>query len=167
MKSIRTAVLALGVLAALVALAGCGSSKTHGEEGSVKLTEPGGHSGMTAPFGKFNGKSFTPGTGIVVANPLQNSEKKTVGELNAVCVDTQPTSGGFSLSGTCTGTVTVPGGSFALNVGGKGAIGGSGVSGSITGGTGKYNGAVGNFSSKAKGGGENPMKEDTFNYILP
>ena len=64
-------------------------------------------------------------------------------------------------------TVTVPGGSFALNVGGKDAIGSGSITGSITGGTAKYNGAVGNFSSKAKGGGENPMKEDSFNYILP
>jgi hypothetical protein len=166
MKRIRIVVLALGLVAALALLAGCGSSMTHGAEGTVKLFEPGGHSGMTTPFGKFNGKSFTPGTGIVVANPLQNTEKKTVGELNAVCLSTQPTAKGFLLSGTCSGTATVPGGSFALNVGGKGAIGGT-VSGAITGGTGKYNGAVGNFSSVAKGGGESPMKEDSFNYILP
>ena len=166
MKRIRIAVLALGLVAALALLAGCGSSKTHGEEGTVKLTEPGGNSGTAIPFGKFNGKTFTPGTGIVVDDPLQNTEKKTVGELNAVCISTQPTSKGFLLSGTCSGTATVPGGSFALNVGGKGAVGGT-VSGSITGGTGKYNGAVGNFSSKAKGGGENPVKEDSFNYVLP
>ncbi len=166
MKNVRIAVLALGAVAVLVVLAGCGSSKTHGAEGTVKLFEPGGHSGTTIPFGKFNGKSFTPGTGIVVANPLQNSAKKTEGELNAVCTATQPTAKGFLLSGTCSGTATVPGGSFALNVGGKGAIGGT-VSGAITGGTGKYNGAVGNFSSVAKGGGESPMKEDSFNYILP
>ncbi|MGA8746328.1 MAG: hypothetical protein WB507_10745 [Solirubrobacterales bacterium] len=166
MRNIRFVVLALGAIVALVALGGCGSSKTHGEEGSVKLIEPGGNSGMVTPFGKFNGKTFTPGTGIVIANPLQNTEKKTMGEINAVCLSTQPTVKGFLLSGTCSGTATVPGGSFALNVGGKGAIGGT-VSGSITGGTGKYNGAVGNFSSKAKGGGESPMKEDTFNYILP
>ena len=166
MKRIRIVVLALAVVAALVALAGCGSSKSHGAEGTVKLFEPGGHGEMTTPFGKFNGKSFTPGTGIVVANQLQNSEKKTVGELNAVCTATQPAENGVLLSGTCSGTATVPGGSFALNVGGKGAIG-STVSGAIVGGTGKYNGAVGNFSSVAKGGGETPMKEDSFNYILP
>ena len=76
MKNIRIAVLALGALVVLVALAGCGSSKTHGETGTLTLFEPGGNSGMTTPFGKFNGKSFTPGTGIVAANPLQNSNKR-------------------------------------------------------------------------------------------
>ncbi len=167
MRKVRIAVLALGALVALVALAGCGSSKTHGAEGTLKLTEPGGHNGLASPIGKFNGKSFSPGSGLAISDPLQNTEKKTVGEINAICIDTQPTAGGFSLSGTCTGTATVPGGSFALNVGGKEAVGGSTVSGSITGGTGKYNGAVGNFSSKATGGGESPMKEDSFNYILP
>ncbi len=45
-------------------------------------------------------------------------------EINAVCIDTQPTSGEAILSGTCTGTATVPGGTFALNAGGKGVIAG-------------------------------------------
>ena len=167
MTRIRMAVLALGALAALALLAGCGSSKTHGAEGTVKFTEPGGHSGVSAPIGKFNGKSFTPGTGITILTQLQSTEKKTVGEINAVCIDTQPPPNPQTLSGTCTGTATVPGGSFALSVGGKGAVGGNTVSGSITGGTGKYNGALGNFSSKPTSGGESPPKEDTFNYILP
>jgi hypothetical protein len=50
-------------------------------------------------------------------------------------------------------------------VGGKEAAG-EDVSGAIVGGTGKYNGAVGSFSSKG-GGGENAPKTLTFNYILP
>lgn len=169
MRNVRFAVLALGAMVALVALAGCGSSKTHGEEGTVKLTQPGGASSKTnAPIGKFNGKSFTPGNGISISNMLQNTEKKTVGEINAVCIATQPSSGEDILSGTCTGTATVPGGTFALNVGGKGVVAGKGVFGAITGGTGKYNGALGNFSSKPKSSsGEEGPKEVTFNYILP
>jgi len=168
MKQIRIAVLALGLVAALALLAGCGSSKTHGAEGTVKLTQPGGNSKTNAPIGRFNGKSFTPGSGIAVSNLLQNSEKKAAGEINAVCIDTQPTSGEALLSGTCTGTATVPGGTFALNVGGKGVIAGKGVSGAIIGGTGKYNGALGNFSSKPmSSSGEEGPKEVTFNYILP
>ncbi len=168
MKSIRIAVLALGAIAALALLAGCGSSKTHGEEATLKLIQPGGNSKTNAPIGKFNGRSFTPGNGISISNLLQSTEKKTVGEINAVCIDTQPTSGEAILSGTCTGTATVPGGTFALNVGGKGVIAGKGVFGAITGGTGKYNGALGNFSSKpTSSSGEGGPKEVNFNYILP
>ena len=169
MKHVQIAVLALGALVALVALAGCGSSKTHGEEATLKLIQPGGSgSKSNAPIGKFNGRSFTPGNGIAISNLLQNSEKKAAGEINAICIDTQPPSGNAILSGTCTGTATVPGGTFALNVGGKGVIEGKGVSGAITGGTGKYNGALGNFSSKpTSSGGEEGPKEVNFNYILP
>jgi hypothetical protein len=165
MRSIRTAVLALGVVAALVALAGCGSSKTHGAEGTVKLTEPGGEAGKSfGVIGKPTEKSVPAGSGFAFTTPLQNSAKKTEGELNAVCIATQPSKGN-ALSGTCTGTATVPGGSFALNVGGKEAAG-EDVSGAIVGGTGKYNGALGNFNSKGAGG-ENAPKTLSFNYILP
>ncbi len=48
MRQIRIAVLAVGAVAALVALAGCGSSKTHGAEGTVKLINPGGSSVKSA-----------------------------------------------------------------------------------------------------------------------
>jgi hypothetical protein len=151
-------------VAALVALAGCGSSKTHGAEGTLKFTNPGG-SNKTVPIGKATARGLPPGSGIASSNELQDPEKKTVGEINAVCIATQPSS--QSIDGTCTATAIVPGGSFALNAGGKGIGGGNGVSGSIVGGTGKYNGALGNFSSKPTSSGENPSKEVTFNYILP
>jgi hypothetical protein len=165
MKRVRIAVLALGAVVALVALAGCGSSKSHGEEGTLKLTEPGGEAGKSfGVIGKASEKSVSPGNGFAFSTPLQNSAKKTEGEINAVCIATQP-SPGNALSGTCTGTATVPGGTFALNAGGKEAAG-EDVSGAIVGGTGKYNGAVGNFSSTG-GGGESAPKTLTFNYILP
>src|ERR1700682_6136599 len=146
MRRIRIAVLAVGVVAVLAVLAGCGSSKTHGAEGTLKLTNPGGSGNSTTPIGKATGRSLPPGTGLAISNQLQNSEKQTVGEINAVCIATQASKEG--IDGTCTATATVPGGSFALNAGGKGIGGGNGVSGSIIGGTGKYNGALGNFSSK-------------------
>ena len=165
MKHARIAVLALGALAALALLAGCGSSKTHGEEGTVKLTQPGGSSNSTSPIGKATAKSLPPGSGLAISNQLQNSEKKTVGELDAACIITQPST--ESINGTCTATAIVPGGSFALNAGGKGIGGGNGVSGAIVGGTGKYNGALGNFSSKPINNAKGGPKEVTFNYILP
>jgi hypothetical protein len=87
-----------------------------------------------------------------------------VGELNAVCIATQhsPSEG---INGTCSGTATVTGGSFALNVGGK-EIGGE-VSGAIVGGTGKYEGAYGTFKSVEHGRGENAPSTLTFEYTLP
>ncbi len=88
-----------------------------------------------------------------------------MGEIDAACIITQPST--ESINGTCTGTAIVPSGSFAISAGGKGIGGHNGVSGSIVGGTGKYNGALGSFSSKPTSSGENPSKEVTFNYILP
>jgi hypothetical protein len=165
MRGIGIGVLAVGVLVALTALAGCGSSSTHGEEGTLTLTEPGSETaGSFGVIGKATEKGIEPGNGFAFSTPLENSAGKTVGELNATCIATQP-SPGEGLNGTCSGTATVPGGGFALNVGGK-EIGNS-VSGAIIGGTGKYAGAVGTFSSKAIESGKNSPEELTFDYILP
>lgn len=160
----RISVLTLGAVAVLVAVAGCGSS--HGATGTIKFTNPGASANSTVPIGKgFTSKGLPAGSGIAVLNPLQNSEKKTVGEIVAACIATQTSTEG--INGTCTGTAIVPDGTFALNAGGKGIGGGHGVSGAIVGGTGKYNGALGNFSSKPTSDSENSPKEVTFNYILP
>jgi hypothetical protein len=167
MKHIRIAALALGLAAALALLAGCGSSKTHGEEGTLTLTEPGGNSGTFTPIGSVGKEGFTPGNGAAISNPLQNAEKKTVGELDAVCIDTQKPPSPEDLSGACTGTVIAPGGTFALSAGGKEVLAASGVTGAITGGTGKYNGAVGTFMSKPTSSSENGPSKFTLNYILP
>jgi hypothetical protein len=165
MRSIRIGVLAVGVIVALAALAGCGSSSTHGEEGTLTLTEPGAESAKTfGVIGKATEKGIEPGNGFAFYSPLEDSSGKTVGELNATCIATQP-SPGEGLNGTCSGTAAVPGGGFALNVGGKEI--GSGISGAIIGGTGKYAGAVGTFSSKVVGSGRNSPEELTFDYILP
>jgi hypothetical protein len=163
MRRIRTAVLAIGVVVAIAALAGC-SDNTHGSEGTVKLTEPGGETGKSfGVIGKPSGRSLKPGSGFAFSSVLQDSAKKTVGELSAFCLATQP-SPGEAINGTCSGTATVPGGSFALNVGGKSI--GNDVSGAIVGGTGKYAGATGTFSSKSSGG-ENSPSTLTFDYTLP
>jgi hypothetical protein len=156
----RNVVWALSALVAMLALAGC-SDKTHGSQQTLNLTEPGGNAGTFSPIGHVTRNSAPPGSGFAFSTPLQDSSKKTVGELNAVCIGTQP-SKPQALKGTCTGTATVPGGQLALNVGGT--IG-NGVSGSIVGGTGSYAGATGTFDSKSTGGG-GPMN-DTFNITLP
>lgn len=167
MKRFRMAVPALAVMALAVVVAGCGSSSTHGEEGTVKLIEPGGENGKSfGVIGNASKKGVEPGNGFAFSSPLEDSSGKTVGEINAVCIATQP-SPGEGINGTCSGTAAVPGGGFALNVGGK-EIGTNGVkTGAIVGGTGKYAGAVGTFSTKANGGGENAPETLTFNYTLP
>jgi hypothetical protein len=156
MWSARNATLAVSAAAVLL-LAGC-SDKTHGSQSTLKLTEPGGNTGTFAPIGNVTRNKVPAGSGFAFSSPLQDSSKKKVGELNAVCIATQPSSG-QALKGTCSGTAQVPGGSLALNVGGK--IG-NGVSGAIVGGTGKYAGATGTFTSV----GQN-AQTDTYNITLP
>jgi hypothetical protein len=162
-KYVRRAVLAVGVVGLVAGLAGC-SDSTHGSSGTLTLTEPGGKTGSFGLIGKPSRKGFSPGDGFAFSSPLQDTSKKVVGELNAVCISTQP-SPSEGINGTCSGTATVPGGSFALNVGGK-EIGGE-VSGSIVGGAGKYEGAYGVFKSVEHGSGENAPSTLTFEYTLP
>jgi hypothetical protein len=158
------------VLAALVVgvvIAGCGSDETHGSEGTLTFTEPPESGGKNfGIIGQPTGRQLKPGTGFAFSAPLQETGGKTVGELNAFCISTQP-SPGESIHGTCSGTAEVPGGGFALNVGGK-EIGGK-VGGAIVGGTGKYEGAVGTFTSTEEnsGKGEEGPSTVTFHYTLP
>jgi hypothetical protein len=168
MKGIQIGLCVLAVLVVGVAVAGCGSSSSHGEEGTLTLTEPGGegHGKTFGIIGKATEKGVEAGNGFAFSAPLEESGGKAAGEINAFCIATQR-SPGEGLHGTCSGAATVPGGSFALNVGAKEV--GNDVEGAIVGGTGKYNGAVGNFSSKEEGGSgsEEGPSTLTFNYTLP
>jgi hypothetical protein len=159
----RNAVLTVAAIGAALAFAGC-SDSTHGSQETLKLIEAGGNSGTSGVIGKFSQKGLSPGNGFAFSSPLQDpSSKKTVGELRAFCIATEPSSGN-TIKGTCSGTVEASGGGLALNVGGE--IGDN-VSGSIVGGTGKYAGATGTFSSVANGKGDNAPQTDTFNITLP
>lgn len=161
MRSARIAVLAAGAALAVFALGGCGSDNTHGSEGTLKLTEPSGKTGSFGVIGNPTRGKLSPGNGFAFSSPLQDSSKKTVGEINVVCIATQP-SKPEAMKGTCSATATVPGGDLALNAGG---VVGNGASGSIIGGSGKYAGATGTFSSKPTGNGDS--SNDTFSYTLP
>jgi hypothetical protein len=161
---VRNAVITVAVIGAALAFAGC-SDSTHWSQETLKLIEPGGKTGTNGVIGHFTRQGLTPGNGFAFSSPLQDpSSKKTVGRLRAFCIATEPSSGD-TISGTCSGTAQAPGGGLALNVGGK--IGNN-VTGSIVGGTGKYAGATGTFSSvsQGKGNGNTPMT-DTFNITLP
>ncbi len=119
MKGMKLGLSVLAVLAIGVAISGCGSDGTHGSEGTVTLTEPAESGGKHFGFiGKPTRRSIEAGSGFAFSAPLQESGGKTVGEINAFCIATQP-SPGESLNGTCSGTANVSGGGFALNVGGK------------------------------------------------
>jgi hypothetical protein len=145
--------------AAVLALAGC-SDSTHGDETTLKLIEQGEGSGESfGVIGTATQKGIKPGNGFAFASPLlEPSSKKKVGELVATCIATKP-SNGETIHGQCNGTAIVPGGTLSLNVGGDA---GNNISGAITGGTGKYAGATGTFSST----GENEQT-DTYNITLP
>jgi hypothetical protein len=92
--------------------------KTNGEEGMERFINPGGSAGTFGAIGKATGESIQPGSGIAFSRPLENSGKKTEGDLNVACIATQVPK--KVVGGSCTATAKVPGGTFALNVGGKG-----------------------------------------------
>jgi hypothetical protein len=159
----RSAVLGVAAIGAVIALTGC-SDKTHGDTSTLKLTEPGGNTGTFGPIGNATQSGTPPGTGFAFSSPLQDSSHKDVGELDVTCIATQA-SPGQGLNGQCTGTATVPGGTLAIDAGGKNV--GPNVSGSITGGTGKYAGATGTFTSQQPTTKGNAPSNDTFNITLP
>jgi hypothetical protein len=150
---VRGCAILMAMMAAAAVLAGCGDDNTTGSEETLTFTEVDKGSHFATIGNATGGGQPSPGTGYSLAIPLQDSSKNTVGELNAICIATQP---GKTLTGTCSGTADVPGGQLALSVGGGIE---DNVSGAIVGGTGKYEGATGSFTSRAS--------EDTFNITLP
>jgi hypothetical protein len=154
MVKARGGAIAMSAVAAAMVLAGC-SDKTTGDEQTLTFTENEGQ-GEFGIIGNATQNRTPPGKGFSLSLPLQDSSKKTVGEFNAICIATQPSSGN-NLTGTCSGVADVPGGQLAIQVGGPIT---QGVTGAIVGGTGKYEGATGTFTSPDKGA-------DTFNITLP
>jgi hypothetical protein len=156
----RNAALTIAAIGAAIALAGC-TDKTHGSEQTLKFIQPRGHTRNFGIIGTPSQRGLSPGTGFAFSAPLQNSAGKVVGGVNAFCIATQPSPS--AVKGTCSGTAAVPGGTLALSVGGSL---GNNVSGAIVGGTGKYAGATGTFSS-VHTGGKNGPRDDTAHITLP
>jgi hypothetical protein len=150
---VRLGVL-LFAIAAVVLLAGC-EDKTSGDEQTLTYTEG---KGEFNPIGETSENSVPPGSGFALSIPLEDDSGSEAGTLDAVCVSTSE-SPGRDLIGTCTGTADLDAGQFAINVGGTV---GEAVTGSITGGTGDYDGATGTFESSGGNGAT-----DTFTYTLP
>jgi hypothetical protein len=149
---VRSAVLMSAVAAAAV-IAGCGD--TAGDEQTLTYTEG---RGEFTPIGGATERRTPPGGGFTISVPLEDDSGSRAGELNAVCVATQESSG-FPRTATCSGAADLPDGQLALNITGKIR---EDVTGSIVGGTGDYEGATGTFEST---GGEQPT--DTFTFTLP
>jgi hypothetical protein len=152
---VRGGAIAVAVVAVGLVLAGCGDDDTTGSEETLILTEvdKGSH---FAPIGDATENRTPPGSGYSLSIPLQDSSKNIVGELNAVCIATAPGAQEPNLQGTCSGTADVPEGQLVLSVGGEIR---QDITGAIVGGTGKYEGATGTFTST--------QSEDTFNIKLP
>jgi hypothetical protein len=146
--------LALSAVAVSAVLAGC-SDKTTGSTETLTFTED-EQQGEFGVIGRATHNHTEPGQGFSLNLPLRDSSKKSVGEINATCIATQPSSGN-DLTGACSGVANVPDGQLALQVGGPIT---QGVTGAIVGGTGKYEGATGTFTSPDKG-------PDTFDVTLP
>jgi hypothetical protein len=164
----RSAFIAVAAtIAAVIAVAGC-SDDTHGETITLKLHEPGHEVGRYAPIGDFSASRYEPGTGYTFAVPLQNpsaagkypTPQEKVGEMVLACIAAEPSlESGDPLHGQCTGTVLVDGGTLALSMGGDIGLK---VTGTITGGTGKYAGASGTFTWVGR-----YEKTDTYHITLP
>jgi hypothetical protein len=159
---------ALACVLAAVGVSACGGG-TKLSEKTLKFTEKDTNDfgfvdnpPKTKP-GKQGPEKVSNGDQLSFRASLLDSAKKTVGALDATCLITGAGGGrAVKASGTCQGTATVPGGSLFLGVGGKGVLGSSNTSGAVTGGSGKYAGATGSFTSV---GGEN--SRDTYHIFLP
>ena len=155
---VRGGAIVMAVVAAALVLAGC-TDDTTGSEETLTFTESNSGSHF-ATIGDATENHTPPGSGYTLSIPLQDSDG-TVGEIDAICFATERGPQEPVLSGTCSGTADVPDGQLALNVGGE--IDPNDSSGAIVGGTGKYEGAAGTFTSRF-GGGETT---DTFTITLP
>lgn len=92
-----------------------------------------------------------------------DSAKKTVGTVDSSCIVTTVGTVTFEqASAVCQGTFTLPGGQLFVSLGGKPFAPGPTTRGAVTGGTGRYEGAIGSFSSVAP-----TNSRDTFHIYVP
>lgn len=97
--------------------------------------------------------TISAGDMIVITNPLLEGGKR-IGRLSASCVATRTSKKFDGAQFNCTGTFVLPGGTLVASA----IISGSGASeGAIVGGTGKYGGAHGTFTTKETKGPVSPV----------
>jgi hypothetical protein len=156
------AVSSLLALGALGLVACGGDDETTGSEETLTFDED-NEGSRYEPIGDYTIGSLlregpSPGNGFTLSIPLLDASGETVGEINGFCIATRP----GTRKGTCSGTADVPDGQLAFIVGGEVFVEVR-PPGEIVGGTGKYEGATGTFTTEATGA----ETTDTFNIILP
>jgi hypothetical protein len=162
-----------GLTAAVLALSACGGGgNAKLSDQTLKFTER--DKGQNAfgfvdnppktRLGREGPEKVSNGDEISFAADLLDPSKKDLGDLDASCLFTQATGRFETSSAVCSGVATLSGGSLSLSVGGKSFAGGT-TKGAVVGGTGKYAGATGDFSSTESGG--NQPSQDTFHIFVP
>jgi len=89
--NLKTPLAAVSALVVAAAVAGC-SDNTHGDQQTLKLTQP-GSAGSGGAIGNATGRSTPPGSGFAFSSPYQDTSGNDVGELDAICIATQPSPG--------------------------------------------------------------------------
>jgi hypothetical protein len=112
-------------------------------------------------LGRQGPERFSPGDQMTFRAELLKGGKD-VGDLDVTCAITK--GGGFEeMSGTCHATATLAGGTLTLAAGGK-VFADDKTEGSVVGGSGAYEGAIGGFTSTS---GEDRPSRDTFHIFVP
>jgi len=122
------------------------------------------HSGPpTVALGPHGPEKLVTGDVLSFSNDMLDSSKKKVGEIDATCAVAR--GGAFDKSvASCIATMSLPGGTLALSLGGAPFSPGT-HTGSITGGTGTYAGAGGTFTVQQTS--DDRPSTDTFHIQIP
>ncbi len=160
--AIACGVLALGVSA-------CGDTKNELSEMTLKFSEKDSDAfGFVdnpprTEVGEQGPQRLSNGDQLVFRTEMLDAAKKKVGDLDVSCTVTDAGSTGRfdQARNTCHATVTLPGGQLFLGVGGK-PFAADTTRGAVTGGTGRYEGATGSFTSVGE-----TNSQDTFHIYLP
>lgn len=162
-----TRTLAAMAMAAVALAAGaCGSDdKPASEEITLKLSKQDtdfeyADRAPKTKLGPQGPKMLSMGDQIITRAKYLTASSKHMGDLDLTCTVTK--AGGFdTASQQCLGTVTLPGGTLVATVGGFFR---SDTGMAIVGGTGKYEGASGSFTSDAGGG---DRSNDVIHILVP
>jgi len=167
---VRRTALAVAIIAAVsLGLSACGSDDDPKlEEQTVNATEQDtedfgfSDNPPKTKVGEEGPEKLSPGDELTFRANFVDASKKDIGDLDVVCTITK--GGRFDASSeVCAATATLPGGTLALSVGGR-VFAEDNVRGAVIGGTGKYAGAAGNFSTKEEKGG---TSKDVFQIFVP
>lgn len=148
----RTAVAAAIIAAVLLGLSACGDDDPKLEEQTLRFTEQETDDFSFADnpprtkLGERGPERLSPGDELSFRGNFVDASKKDVGDLDVACTITK--GGRFDVSSAqCNGTASLPGGSLILSAGGRAFSDEETTRGAVIGGTGKYSGATGNFTS--------------------